>query len=237
MRKLLMLAVVAVVAFAVVAAPASGQQRLDPNPTFPHNDFDPENWVAVDATNWSHGADCNGQTGNCAIGYNSGVSNPFWGVRLMGGPGGDQFMYETGSCSTNGIEGRFDADGDLTVTDGPGVCWSYGPYPGGYPWAGESCLNVSTGETWVRLWAQLETAWSVFDGEMFGRVVDSQPFSVGGQYMDFGGSILNAATAGYYRFDNYAGTKFPIADDVEFPGRLDETQENYVPCSWPELQA
>ncbi len=230
MRKLLMLVVIAVAAFAVVAAPASGQ-RLNPNPSFPYDDFDPGSWAAVDATNWSTQQECNAQVSNCPFGG----QGAYWGVRLTVN---GQLWYDTGACHANNFDGAFDVEGDLEVTDGPtGACWQYPPDPAGYPWNGETCLNVATGETWVRLWAQLESngGANVYDGEMFGRVVASDFYN--DQYIDFGGSILNAPTAPNVQFQNWGGTKFPIPEDIAFEGRLDESQEEYVPCSWPELQA
>jgi hypothetical protein len=231
MRKLLMLAVVVAAAFAVVAAPASAGYtgvRASPNPSFPHDDFDPDNWVAVNAKNGVTEDLCAAplnweDPSNCKL--NGGDS---WELSQLEGD-----RWSTGTCPT-GYEGGFDSSGALTIADGPhGHCWSGGPWPSDYPWHGQTCLNLSTGEAWVRLWAELENlhGTQIYDGEMFGRV-DSEGWYDGS--IEWGYGMLNLPTYPSWAFWSHG--KFFIEQSMLFEGRLDENEE-YVPCSWPELQA
>jgi hypothetical protein len=229
MRKLLMLSVVVLAAFAV-SAPSAGAATL------PYNDSNPENWSPVLA--WADSSVdefCEGHPdvgeGNCDFASDEFTDEFNWGAYLQHPIMG---AYSLGDCAAR-VEGGVDGSGTVRVRVVGGGCFSQGPpnlVVDDY-WDGQACYHEPTGEVWFRQQAMVTDGVTVWDGVMFG-LHDSDGYNV-----DFGGSMLEFTPATGHQFWNASGTaKFPLASEVEIvPDSEHEFYPEEEPCWWPETSA
>lgn len=225
MRKLLMLAALALAA-TVVAAPSA----FAVNPDFP-GDVDPGDWQGVLVE--SQGS-CGGEEINESCEFASPTAD--WGFVTM-----PNTQWSTLHQCHGSIEGRIGGEGSVELS-GVEIGGSY-PYAfcdqwAAYelPWEGQICKNVETGEVWLRQ----ETAFwfdssSVPQGETFGRLVEGLS---GPDYYDsvsFEGSVTGGFTDLGLQGQYAHKALFPLGDSYDDGYNIygDEEQS----CSWPELQA
>lgn len=216
MRKLLTIATLAVTVFAV-AVPAASGAPYDPNPDFPHDDFDPGNW--------NHPLILNGDlTEVVSPTFNSaGNEWNFYHDTLSGwlsdNPGWD-------CADEGGIGGEFLDSYDVyvnTVNTKPN-CWAAVDLP----WYGQVCEHGPSGELWVRLNVSVTKSSVTRTGEVFLRL------DLGAKTMSSDWGLFNhqrPAPPGWLQDSRLAAA-------FELDGVPDDTAIlNLGGCAWPELQA
>lgn len=227
MRKLLMLAVMALAALAVVA-PSAGAT----SPDFPHGDDDPGNWLSVNVESTSAPYSCNVVI--CPI--DTGTADWDWKAAYS-------FFTEYMDCD-GGLEGYVDGSGGIGIND----AWLSDPWPMGWQaafcqnqemegyWAGQICTHVPSGEVWARQeidFRHMDT------GSSFGQIVGEGSDPLVASALRFG-----EAPNGVYTY--VSGTSPAMSQRVEFP--LNDEFAIYPsgegpsggdpePCWWPELEA
>jgi hypothetical protein len=208
LRKLLLLTAALTAAMAMSASAASAA-RFDPNPDFPYDDTDPGSWIAVD-TNYAE--------------FDGELDTLTWTQHNYPG-------YIVDQCWVR-FEGSIDESGAVSISDTP--TWMSSPLftgqdlcdynlPHNLPWSGQVCRHQSTGEAWIRLYADLENY--SLEGEVFGRLVN-------------GTTLVLDNTV----FNHLASTGGPMAPWIRWDVDLDLASELEVaeddeqaPCGWPEL--
>lgn len=225
MRKLLMLAVMALAALAVSAPSA-----LATNPDFPYGDYDAGNWRAVVAVDNLNGGFCQQAAEGCEVhGYESS-----WGWK-------SSTSSEVGWCSgafdsAIGADGGVSTVGDIN-TGLQGICGSL--VERNNPWDGQICANVDTGDLWLRQEMDFQLGgWSTITGESFARLggdpvgdgvtLQTISFGTGSNFTRVGSSSWGHR-ADFDVTEEYPPTLFPTGSETE--------PTEPAPCGWPELQA
>lgn len=222
MRKLLILAALALVALSAIAVPASASG-------IPHDDYNPNNWVAVDTdVVYDNSTSCDlGVEDVCPFSAASTASYPFnLMVRNMWGG----LMIETYNC-----EASFDAeiarDGSFTTSNlsvgGSGQNCEYLDAEAD-SWAGTICAYVADGfEAWSRQDVSVDFNTWTYTGPMFGSIT---PWAhAGGDSLTVSALLNRDALVGVVNLAT-PSVSFELNQTLS----LNTTQE---PCSWPELQA
>lgn len=246
MRKLILMAAMALAAVAFTAAPASAHHDIFfsyHNPGFPSADHDPNSWRAATVYETATGNECS--TSGCDFGedpYASGGGDYEWNWYNP-----DSNRYE--ECH-GGIAGVASGDGSAQITSARRETHKYPahqyPWCSGYqmselPWQGDICANVNTGEFWFRHDIAHEYQTYGASGYTFGELTGT-----------FDGDVLYAATLRYEDSDGpdpyvYTGmyswehtAEFPLDEAVAMAAATGTqnqfSQTTDTPCSWPELQ-
>lgn len=214
MRKLLMLAAMALAALAVSAPSALAAQ--------PHNDYDVENWSGVLAL-----ADSSTEQ-YCENEYycdfaDDGFSWHAYTLHPIFGP------YDLGGCYPT-IDGAVTTSGGVHVEVVSGDCFNQGSLQlvKNDDWVGQACYHEPTGEVWFRQQVKMTNGSTVWDGAMFG-LHDNDANDADGYGIQFGGpTAMIQFPSSAYQVGN--ATQFPLEGEIEFVPDAEQGD-----CIWPEL--
>jgi len=199
-----------------VWVPFAAGASLSPNPDFPEDDFNSENWVSVDISDSATAQPCDWT--NCAFG----TEDEQWDW-YVGGPA--PYSY---ACYGH-LEGVLSPDGEVEVSGISLYAPSSGPFcsnnqPANLPWYdGQVCLSTVSGKAWLRLPIQL----GYLVGETFGELVNN-----GGEFeaVQFSNTIFNHQHSSIATVRHTA--ELPLAEAVSIAADGDQQG-----CGWPELQS
>jgi len=209
----------ALAAMALAATPAAAQfAPFDPNPDFPGDDFNPENWVSIENTRNYNTEELCGEA-ECPI--DNGEFVWHWYGENFGSP-----VLNTPCIGT--LEGHVNADGEVVVTDaelawhsnGYGADFCEGYEFDDFPWVGEICGGGPGGD-----WVRLPMTFGPYVGSSFARL-DWDMISFETTTFNHGYSTLNGNPFQVRTHQADAPLGQPLLYDVD--------SEN---CGWPELQA
>lgn len=230
MRKLFMLAAMALAAMAVIAPSAQAV-----NTDFPHGDTEADNWRAVMVYDWATGDSCD--IAECQFSGDADDWKWEYGSPLTGRYGS--------FCSYPAFDGSFSGSGGVSLSNvgwllsGGEFCWSWETVA--LPWSGDICARADSDEFWVRQELSIRHTGSgqVQSGVSFGRLPDYNEI----EYIRFGSPTSGAV-------DTEMGGVMDFKQLVEFS--FNDGNHNYhdvfatgdddspdvvpaAPCGWPEL--
>jgi len=239
MRKLLMLAAMALAALAVAAPPAAAT-----SPDFPHDDTDAGSWRGVvvmdNAGHWCEGASCSISAGGTWQWFYNGVNIAYFS-----------------DCTSASLEGSVSADGSVSLADiefgnssfsGSNFCAYFEALD--LPAEGQICQNVDTGEFWLRQGLEIDTypgALGVeLDGALFGELTGPGNEDVISPDQIDVNSGDPWPTDQYQYFATHPGTSATWESKLAWsiPDGLNVISSNSAsneytgveePCGWPEL--